>query len=78
MAITRKTTHKSTGGRICISTRVFPPPSPPEDGPSHIIVDDISEGFDEEIKYTKFENEEPMEVEQADDLSMWNLDAELQ
>jgi hypothetical protein len=41
-------------------------------------VDDIPEGFHEEFEYSEFENEEePMEVEQPEDLSQWNLDAEL-
>jgi hypothetical protein len=70
MAITGKTARKSTGGRIRISTGVFPPPSLPEDGPSRITVDDIPEGFDDEFEYSEFENEEdPMEVEQPEDLS---------
>jgi hypothetical protein len=69
MAITRKTARKSTGGRIRINIGVFPPPSSLEARPSCITVDDIPEGFDEEIEYTEFENEEePMEVEQLDDL----------
>jgi hypothetical protein len=58
MVITKKTARKSTGGRIRINTRVFPPPSPPEARPSRITMDDILKGFDEEIEYPEFENEE--------------------
>jgi hypothetical protein len=65
MAISRKTACKSTSGRIRINTGAFPPPSSPEARLSRITVNDIPEGFDEQIEYSKFENEEePMEVEQ--------------
>jgi hypothetical protein len=41
-------------------------------------VDDIPESFNEEIKDLEVENEEePMEVEQLENLPLWNLDAKL-
>lgn len=58
MDITRKAACKSTDGRICINTKVFPPPWPLEAGPSRITVDDITEGFDEETE------DQELEVEQ--------------